>query len=126
MKPIRPIRTEKDYLAALVEIDLLIDAETGTAKHDRLEVLSLLVEAYEEQAHKIPVEDIDPIDVIKFWAEQNNMSRKDLEPYLGSGSKVSDILNGKRPLSAMMIRKLGGAGIPSELLIKPISIEKAA
>ncbi|HNX77815.1 MAG TPA: transcriptional regulator [Candidatus Rifleibacterium sp.] len=126
MKPIKPIRTEQDYAAALAEIDLLIDSEPGTAKYDRLEVLSLIVEAYEEQAHKIPVEDIDPIDAIKFWAEQNNMSRKDLEPYLGSSSKVSDVLNGKRPLSTTMIRKLVGAGIPAELLIRPINIEKAA
>ncbi len=126
MKQNRPIRTEKNCTAALAEINLLIDSEPGTEEYDRLEVLSLLVEAYEEKTHRIPVEDIDPIDVIKFWANQNNMSRKGLEPYLGSSSKVSDVLNGKRPLSTTMLRKLVGAKIPAELLIRPINIEKAA
>ncbi|PKL39279.1 MAG: transcriptional regulator [Candidatus Riflebacteria bacterium HGW-Riflebacteria-1] len=126
MKEIRPIRSEKDYLAALAEIERLIDSEPGTSGSDRLEILSILVEAYEERFHQIACDDISPIEAIKFWLEQNNMTRKDLEPFLGSRARVSEIMTGKRSLSMAMIRKLVGAGIPAELLIQPLPVEKAA
>lgn len=126
MKPIKPLKNEKDYESALKEVDQLVDSTPGTPGHDRLEVLSILVEAYEEQHHPIYTEDIDPIDVLKFWLDQNGLSRKDLEPYLGNRAKVSEVLTGKRPLSITMIRRLMGAGIPADLLIRPISLEKAA
>ena len=126
MKPIKPLKTEMDYQSALAEIDQLIDSMPGTSAHDRLEVLSILVEAYEEQHHPIYTNDIEPIDIIKFWMEQNALSRKDLELFLGSRAKVSEVLTGKRPLSITMIRRLMGAGIPADLLIRPIPLEKAA
>ncbi len=126
MKPIKPLRTEKDYESALKEIDQLIESAPGTPHHDRLEILSILVEAYEEQHHPIYTDDIEPVDIIKFWLDQNGLSRKDLEPYLGGRAKVSEVLSGKRPLSITMVRRLMGAGIPADLLIRPISLEKAA
>ncbi|NLI79582.1 MAG: transcriptional regulator [Candidatus Riflebacteria bacterium] len=126
MKPIKPLKTEKDYEAALKDIDQLIDSPPGTPGHDRLEVLSVLVEAYEERFHPIFSDDIDPVDIIRFWLEQNGLTRKDLEPYLGSRAKVSEVLTGKRGLSITMIRRLVGAGIPAELLIRPLSLAKAA
>lgn len=126
MKPIRPLKTEKDYEAALKDIDQFIDSPPGTPGHDRLEVLSVLVEAYEERFHPIYSDDIDPVDIIRFWLEQNGLTRKDLEPYLGSRAKVSEVLTGKRGLSITMIRRLVGAGIPAELLIRPLPLAKAA
>ncbi|OQA11084.1 MAG: Antitoxin HigA [bacterium ADurb.Bin374] len=126
VKHISPIRSERDYENALREIDELIDSKPGTPGFDRLEVLSILTEAWEEQYHPIYTGDIDPVDVIRFWLEQNNLTRKDLEPYIGSRAKVSEVLSGKRPLSMLMIRKLVGAGIPADLLIKPILLDKAA
>ncbi len=121
-----PIRSERDYEKALKEIDALIDAKPGTPEHDRLEVLSILTEAWEEQYHPIYTDDIKPVDVLAFWLDQNGLTRKDLEPYIGSRAKVSEVLSGKRPLSMTMIRKLVGAGIPADLLIEPIFLEKAA
>ena len=126
MKPIKPLKTEKDYETALKEIDQLINSPPGSTGHDRLDVLSILVEAFEERYHPIYSNDIEPVDIIKFWLEQNGLSRKDLEPYLGSRAKVSEVLSGKRALSITMIRRLVGAGIPAELLIRPIPLEKAA
>ena len=126
MKPIKPLKTEQDYESALKEIDQLIDSIPGTPGHDRLEVLSVLVEAYEEKNHPIYSDDIEPIDIIKFWLDQNGWTRKNLEPFLGSRAKVSEVLTGKRALSITMIRRLVGAGIPAELLIRPIPFEKAA
>ena len=126
MKAIKPIKNEKDYLAALAEIDMLVDCEPGTADHDRCEVLTVLVEAYEECKHPIYTDDIGPIEAIKFWLEQNALSNSDLEAYLGSRARISEILNGKRQLSITMIRKLVSAGIPAELLIRPLHVAKAA
>lgn len=126
MKAIKPIRNERDYLAALAEIDLLVDSEPDTADHDRCEILTVLVEAYEECKHPVYTDDIGPIEAIKFWLEQNALSNSDLESYLGSRARVSEILNGKRQLSITMIRKLVTAGIPAELLIRPLHASKAA
>lgn len=83
MKPITPIRTEREYAAALAEVDKLWDAKPNTPAADRLEVLTTLVEAY-EAAHW-PVDPPDPIDAILFRMEQQGLTRRDLEPYLGGG-----------------------------------------
>lgn len=125
MMEIRPIKTEADYEAALAEIERLFEAELGTADGDRLEVLTTLVEAYEEEHYPIPLP--DPIEAIKYYMESRSLSRRDLEPYLGSRARVSEILNRKRPLSLQMIRKLhNGLGIPAEVLIKPYEDSQAA
>jgi len=113
---IKPIKTEADYESALNQIDRLWDAEPGSAGSDHLEILLALVEAYEKEHY--PIEPPDPIEAIKFRMEQMGLTRKDLEPMLGSRSRVSEVLNRKRGLSLAMIRKLNRRlGIPAETLI---------
>ncbi|MCB0180209.1 MAG: helix-turn-helix domain-containing protein [Anaerolineae bacterium] len=122
---IRPIKTEADYEAALAEIETLFEAELGTPESDRLEVLTTLVEAYEEAHYAIPLP--DPIEAIKYYMESRGLERRDLEPYLGSRARVSEILNRKRPLSLTMIRRLNeNLGIPAEVLIQPYDYQQAA
>ena len=121
---IKPIRTRRDYKAALAEIERVFEAKPGTPDGDRLEILTTLVEAYEERHHPIPPP--DPVDAILYFMENRGLSRKDLEPYLGSRAKVSEVLNRKRPLSIDMIRRLHtGLGIPAEVLIRPYEIQAA-
>ncbi len=115
---IKPIKTTADYEAVLKEIERLFEAEPGTPQGDRLEVLTTLVEAYEDKHFAIPAP--DPIEAIQYFMESRDLSRRDLEPYLGSRARVSEILNRKRPLSLEMIRELNkGLGIPAEVLIRP-------
>ena len=122
---IRPIRTEADYEAALVEIDRIFDATPLTPEGERLEVLATLVEAYEEQRYHIPAP--DPIEALIYHMESRGLCRRDLEPYLGSRARVAEILNRKRPLSLGMIRRLHtGLGIPAEILIQPYSLAAPA
>lgn len=114
---IRPIKTEQDYTAALAEIEALWGAGPDTPAGDRLEVLITLVEAYEAVHH--PIDPPDPVDAILFRMEQAGLERKDLEPYIGRSSRVSEVLNHKRPLSLQMIRNLWeGLHIPLESLIR--------
>jgi HTH-type transcriptional regulator/antitoxin HigA len=121
---IKPIRTQRDYKAALADIERLFDAKPGTPDGDRLEVLATLVEAYEQQHYPMPPP--DPVEAILYYMESRGLSRKDLEPYLGSRAKVSEVLNRKRPLSIEMIRRLhDGLGIPAEVLIQPYQLEAA-
>lgn len=113
---IKVIKNEEDYQQALEEIDLLMNAETGSVEENRLEVLSILVEKYEED--KFPIDLPDPISAIKFRMEQQGLKQKDLVAYIGSQPKVSAVLNGTRELSKEMIRKLhDGLGIPLEVLM---------
>ncbi len=115
---IKPIKTPADYEAALKEIERLFEAQPGTPSGDRLEVLTTLVEAYEDKHYPIP--DPDPIEAIQYFMESRDLSRRDLEPYLGSRARVSEILNRQRALSLEMIRNLNqGLGIPADVLIKP-------
>ncbi len=115
---IKPIKTTADYEAALKEIERLFEALPGTPQGDRLEVLTTLVEAYEDKHFAIPAP--DPIEAIQYFMESRDLSRRDLEPFLGSRARVSEILNRRRPLSLEMIRELNkGLGIPAEVLIKP-------
>jgi HTH-type transcriptional regulator/antitoxin HigA len=115
---IKPIKNEADYQAALKEIELLFDAAPDTPEGDRLEVLTTLVEAYEERRYAIPLP--DPIEAILYHMESRGLTRRDLEPYIGSRARVSEVLNRKRPLTMEMIRNLhNGIGIPAEVLIQP-------
>lgn len=121
---IKPIRTDEDYQAALAEIDRLMDAEPGTPEDDKVEVLITLVEAYEHEHY--PPELPSPIEAVKFHMERLNLTRKDLEPYIGHRGRVSEILNLKRPLTLNMIRGLASAlDIPLEILIQPYDLDKA-
>ena len=122
---IRPIKTEADYQAALKEIDRLFDAEPNTSEGDRLEILTTLVEAYEEQHHAIPLP--DPVEAILYYLESRGLSRRDLEPYIGGRARVSEVLSRKRPLTLEMIRKLHqGLDIPAQVLIQPYATNQAA
>ena len=113
---IRPIRTKKDYGKALHRIETLISAKTGSTQGDELDVLVTLVDVYEQQ--HTPIEAADPVEAILFRMEQQGLERKDLEPFIGSRHRVSEILNRKRRLSLDMIRRLHqGLGISLEILI---------
>ena len=117
---IRPIRTEVDYKAALKEISRLVqhDPDIGAPDGDRLDVLSILVQAYE--VRHFPIDPPDPIEAIKFRMEQARLSPKDLEPMIGKRNRVYEILNRKRALTLPMIWRLHrGLGIPAENLIRP-------
>jgi len=113
---IKPIRTEQDYVVALREVERLWGAEPGTPEGDLYEVLFTLVEAYEEQNYEILPP--DPVEAIKFAMDSRGLERKDLEAYIGSSGRVSEVLSRKRPLTLRMIRRLhAGLGIPAEVLI---------
>jgi HTH-type transcriptional regulator / antitoxin HigA len=122
---IRPIRTDADYRAALAEAERHWDAEPGTPDGDRVEVLSTLIEAYEARHYPIPAP--DPIAAIIFMMEQNGLTRRDLEPAIGSRGRVSEILNRKRPLTLPMVRALSGLlNIPMDVLGQPYDTQSAA
>jgi HTH-type transcriptional regulator/antitoxin HigA len=113
---IKPIRTEQEHQAALRRLEEIWEAKPGTPESDELDVLSVLVEAYEDEHY--PIDPPDPIEAIKFRMEQMGLTQKDLEPYIGSRSRVSEILSRKRKLNLDMIRNLNEKlGIPAEILI---------
>ncbi len=119
---IKPIKTESDYSAALLEVENLMNARLNTPEGDKLDVLVTLIEAYEEKYHQILPP--DPIEAIIHQMESQELSRKDLEPLIGSRARVSEILNKKRSLSINMIRKLQeGLGISAETLIQPYNLQ---
>ena len=123
---IRPIRTEADYDWALAEIERYFEHEPqpGTAAADRFDVLSALIEAYENRHW--PVEAPDPIDAIKYRMELGNFQAKDLAEILGSKSRASEVLNRKRPITLDMARRLHDAwDIPAEVLIRPYRLHAA-
>lgn len=101
---IKPIKNEEDYTKTLEHIESLMDAKPNTPQMDELEVLTTLVEAYEEQHYNI--EAPDPIEAIRFRMEQEGLKQKDLVSIVGSKSRVSEILNRKRKLTIEMIRNL--------------------
>jgi HTH-type transcriptional regulator/antitoxin HigA len=116
MARIAPIRTEADHRAALARINELMDAEAGTPEADELSVLADLVQVYE--AKHFPIERPTPVEAIRFRMEQAKLEPRDLEPYIGSRGKVSDVLAGKQPLTLPMIRALHRhLGIPAEVLL---------
>jgi HTH-type transcriptional regulator/antitoxin HigA len=116
MKP-RVLKSEAEYEAALAHVETLMDAEPGSPEEEELEVFALLIEDYEHEHY--PIELPDPIEAIKFRMEQQGLLQKDMVPFLGSQSKVSEVLNRKRPLSLTMIRALHeGMGIPAEVLLQ--------
>lgn len=115
MKP-KVIKTEAEHQAALARIEAIFDAKPRTAKGDELELLLLLVETYEDKA--FPIDLPDPIEALRFRMEQEGLKPKDLIPYIGSKSKVSEVLRGRRPLSLTMIRKLvAGLRFPAEVAL---------
>ncbi len=113
---IKPIRRKKDYYSALKRIDDLWDAKVNTQEGDELEVLTILVEAYE--ARNFEILPPDPVEAIKFRMEQMNLKSSDLAPILGGKNRVSEILRYKRNLTVKMIKALHKElDIPAESLI---------
>jgi HTH-type transcriptional regulator/antitoxin HigA len=126
---IKAIKSESDYAAALAVIERLLDRDPGpgTREGDELELLTILVQDYESKrfGERVP----DPIEAIKFRMEQQNLSQRDLVPFIGSRSKVSEVLSGKRPLTLSMIRALhAGLRIPAKVLLQersPTDLEES-
>lgn len=113
---IRPIKTEQDYHSALTRIEALWGVSKDTPEGDELDLLVTLVEAYEMKHY--PIAPPDPIDAIKFRMEQLGMTPADMVQYLGSQSRVSEILNRKRQLTLSMIKTLyKDLKIPAEILL---------
>jgi HTH-type transcriptional regulator / antitoxin HigA len=124
---IKPIRTEQEHRAALRRLEEVWEAEPGTPESDELDVHSVLIEAYEDEHY--PIDPPDPIKAIKFRMEQMGLTQRDLEPYIGSGDRVSEILTRKRKLNLEMIRNLNEKlGIPAEVLIAryPLKSQRAS
>lgn len=118
------IKTEKEYKKALKELDNLLYTKENSSEAEKLEILSILVENYENKHYKI--EAPDPIEAINFRIEQLGLSRKNLEKSIGSRSKVSEILNKRRPLTLSMIRKLHkNLNIPADILIQEVYKKRA-
>ncbi|WP_336129378.1 helix-turn-helix domain-containing protein [Mesoflavibacter sp. CH_XMU1422-2] len=114
---ISPIRNEKDYQKALDRLEEIFDAKKGTDEGDELEILSILIDRYENE--KFPIGMPDPIEAIKFRMEQMGMKQKDLAEVVGFKSRVSEILSKKRKLTLGMIRKLNSTlHIPTEVLVQ--------
>ena len=122
---LKPIKTRADYKKALAEVERLWGAKGGTPEGDRLDILATLIEAYEIEHY--PVDPPDPVEAIQFRMEQQGLSRKDLEPLIGTRTRVAEVLNRKRNLSIGMIRRLHDRlGIPAEVLIRPSRKKRAA
>jgi HTH-type transcriptional regulator/antitoxin HigA len=122
---LRPIRTKRDYKDALAEVERLWGARSGTPKGDRLDVLATLIEAYE--ARHYPMDLPDPLEAIQFRMEQQGLTRKDLEPLIGTRARVAEVMNRRRSLSIDMIRRLHKQlGISAEVLIRPTQENEAA
>jgi len=122
---IRPIRTKADYRAALKEAERLWEAEPGTPEGDHVDVLVTLIEAYEARHFPIPAP--DPIAAIEFMMEQKGLTRRDLEPAIGSRGRVSEVLTRKRPLTLPMVRELSALlQIPAAVLVQSYQVRSAA
>ena len=122
---LKPIRTKTEYKAALREIEALFDAPAKTPEADKLEVLAMLVEKYEVQHYPIPAP--DPIDFLNYAMEVRGLTRKDLEPYIGSRGRVAEMLNRARPLTLAMVRRLSeGLKLPADVLIADYELRHAA
>lgn len=122
---IRPIRTKADHKAAMKEVERLWDANPGTTEGDRVDVLVTLIEAYE--AKHFPIAAPDPIAAIEFMMQQKELTRRDLEPAIGSRGRVSEVMTRKRPLTLPMVRALSRMlDIPAEILVQPYETRSAA
>ena len=113
---IKPIRNDEDLREAFKRLELVYQAQQNTPEADEMEILATLIEAYENKHYLISA--ADPIDAIKFRMEQQGLTQKDLEPFIGSSGRVSEVLNHKRGLSLTMVKRLHeGLNIPYESLL---------
>lgn len=114
---IKPVKNENDYLLALERLENIFDANINTPEGDELEVLSILIEQYENE--HFPIDLPDPIEAIKFRMEQMGYNQNDLAKIIGLKSRASEILNKKRKLTLEMIRQLNSSlHIPTDVLIQ--------
>ena len=122
---LRPIKTESDYQNALQEIERLFEAEPNSPECDRLDILTTLVEAYEQKHY--PIETPDAISAILYYLESRGLSEQDLAVSIGSQQEVAAILNRQKPLTLDIIRRLNqNFKISAEILIKPYPLEKTS
>ena len=113
---IKPIRNDDDLKAAFQRLEAIFQAEAGTCEADEMEVLVTLIEVYENKHY--PILPASPIEAIKCCMDQQGLTPRDLEPYIGPSGRVSEVLNGKRGLSLSMIKRLhDGLRIPYESLL---------
>lgn len=123
---IRSIRTEADYSAAIAEIERLWQAEPGTDDGDKLSILSMLVEKYEDEHWPIDTSRLDPVDMLSYLVTDAGHTQAELAELLGSRSRASEILSRKRALTVEMIHKISTAWkVPAEILIKPYRLKAA-
>lgn len=113
---IKPIKNDVDLQAAFKRLEVIYQAREGTIEGDEMEILVTLIEAYENKHY--PISAADSIEAIKFRMEQQGLTQKDLEPFIGSSGRVSEVLSGKRGLSLAMVKRLhDGLQIPYESLL---------
>jgi len=123
---IRPIRTEADYDAAIAEIDRLWKVEPGTDDGDKLSILAILVEKYENERWPVDTSRLDPVDMLNYLVTDAGHTQAELAELLGSRSRASEVLSRKRALTVDMIHKISTAWkVPAELLIKPYRLKAA-
>jgi HTH-type transcriptional regulator / antitoxin HigA len=121
------IKNEEMHEKAIAYVESLMDAKPGSKQEEELELWALLIEQYEKEHY--PISDPDPIEAIRFRMDQLGLRQKDLEDFIGQKSKVSEVMNRKRPLSLPMIRSLSThLGIPAAVLVRetPLSQTKIA
>ena len=117
---IKPIRSDADLRAALQRLDVVFQAAEGTPAADEMEILVTLIEAYENKHY--PIGPADPIEAIKFRMEQQGLTPRDLEAYIGPSGSVSDVLSRKHALSLRMVKRLhDGLRIPYESLLAGVA-----
>ena len=113
---IQPIKTKRHHVAAIKRIEELMGARPGSEEGDELDILATLVDAYETK--HFPIDAPDPVTAIQFRMEQQGLTRKDLEPMIGSRARVSEVMTRKRPLTLAMVRRVrDGLGISADLLV---------
>lgn len=126
MTDIRPIRNEDDYSAALIAVEQFFNNEPtpGSAEADAFDVLSALIEAYENKAW--PIEALDPIETIQFLMEARGLEQQALAEVIGSKSRASEVLNRRRALTVDMIYKISSQWhIPADVLVRPYHLDVA-
>jgi HTH-type transcriptional regulator / antitoxin HigA len=120
---LKPIKTEKDYQKSLKRLEVIFDAPVNTKAGDEAEILSLLIENFENEHY--PIEAPDPIEAIKIRMEELNLKQKDLVGIVGGKSRVSEILNRKKRLTVDMIRELEQLlHIPASVLVNNYQLSK--
>jgi HTH-type transcriptional regulator / antitoxin HigA len=125
---IRPIRNDKDHRAALSEVDKLWGASAGTPEGDKLDILAMLVEAYEDRRWPLKSRRrFDPVDVLHYAIDELGHTQSELAKILGSRSRASEILARRRPLTLEMIQKIVASWkVPADLLVQPYRVATAA